>query len=317
MNTTQTILGSGGGAGTELAKQLINYTKDIRLVSRNPKKVNDTDYLIKADLSDPAMLDDAVKGSDVVYVTIAFEYKTSVWKEKWPTFMRSLIESCKKHRGKIVFVDNIYLYDPKHLSNMTEETPINPVSEKGKVRAEIFRMLMSAVEKKEVTALVARGADFYGPGVIGSYFTQTVYNNLIKNKNPQWIGKLDVIHSFTYSKDIGKALALLGNTPDAYNQVWHLPTTNEKLTSRRWIELMMRALNKQRKIQSIPTFMLGFMGLFIPILKELKELAYQLDRDYFFNSDKFNKHFNFTPTPPQIAMNEIVSIDVSNQGVQS
>lgn len=33
----QTILGAGGSIGTELAKELINYTKDIRLVSRNPK----------------------------------------------------------------------------------------------------------------------------------------------------------------------------------------------------------------------------------------------------------------------------------------
>lgn len=34
----QTILGAGGVAGTMLAKQLINFTKEIRLVSRNPQK---------------------------------------------------------------------------------------------------------------------------------------------------------------------------------------------------------------------------------------------------------------------------------------
>lgn len=41
----QTILGSGGAIGTELAKHLTNYTGQIRLVSRNPKKVNLTDEL--------------------------------------------------------------------------------------------------------------------------------------------------------------------------------------------------------------------------------------------------------------------------------
>ena len=303
----QTILGSGGGAGKEIAKQLINYTKDIRLVSRNPKKVSETDKLMKDDLSNPNALDEAVKDSEVVYVTIGFDYKTSVWKEKWPKFMSQLIQSCKKHNAKIVFVDNMYMYDPSYLSNMTEETPINPISEKGKVRAEIFNMLMSAVERKEVTAIVARAADFYGPGVIGSHLTQTVYNNLLKDKNPQWLGKLDVPHSFTYSKDIGKALALLGNTPDAYNQVWHLPTTAEKLTSRQWIELVMKAMNKQKKIQTLPTSMLGFIGLVVPILRELKELAYQLERNYFFNSSKFNKRFNFTPISPEEGVREIVN----------
>lgn len=170
----QTILGSGGAAGTELAKQLINYAIDIRLVSKNPKKVNNSDQLIQADLLYPSSLDDAIKGSEVVYVTIAFDYKTSVWKKQWPKFMKNLIESCKKHNAKIVFVDNMYMYDLNHLSNMTEETPINPISEKGKVRAEIFYMLMNAIERKDVSTLVARGADFYGPGVVGSYLTQSV-----------------------------------------------------------------------------------------------------------------------------------------------
>jgi len=301
----QTILGAGGAAGTELAKQLVNYTKEIRIVSRNPKRINDTDQLMKADLSNHELLDEAVKGSEVVYVTIAFDYKTSVWKEKWPAFMGNLIQSCKMHNANIVFIDNIYMYDPNYLSDMSEETPVNPVSEKGKIRAEIFRKLMNSVERNEVTALVARGADFYGPGVAGSYLTQTVLNNLKKNKNPQWLGKLDVIHSFTYSKDIGKAVALLGNTPDAFNQVWHLPTTEQKLSSRQWIELMMIAMNNQKKIRSIPTSVMGLLGLFIPILKELNEISYQLDRDYYFNSGKFNKRFNFTPTNPEQGIKEI------------
>ncbi|MEW6194165.1 MAG: NAD-dependent epimerase/dehydratase family protein [Bacteroidota bacterium] len=303
----QTILGAGGGAGTELAKQLINFTKEIRIVNRNPKKVNETDQLISADLSIPALLDDVVKGSDVVYVTIAFEYKTSVWKVKWPKFMINLIESCKKHKAKIVFVDNMYMYDANHLSNMTEETPVNPSCEKGKVRAEVFHTLMNAVERGEVTALVARGADFYGPGVIGSILTQSVYNNLLKDKSPQLLGKLDVIHSFTYSKDIGKALAMLGNAPDAYNQVWHLPTHEGKFTSREWVELFMKEMNKQKKIQVLPVWAMGPLGLFIPILKELKDISYQFDRDYYFNSSKFNRFFNFTPTTPEEGIKEIVN----------
>jgi len=309
----QTILGGGGGAGTELAGQLIKYTDRIRIVNRNPKKVNASDQVIKADLSDPNNLDEVVKGSEVVYVTIGFEYKTSVWKEKWPKFMRSLIESCRKHGSRIVFVDNIYMYDPEYLSDMTEETPVKPVSQKGKVRAEIASMLINSVERGEVSALIARSADFYGPGVAGSYLTQTVLNNLIKDKNPQWLGKTDVIHNFAYSRDIGISLAILGNTPDAFNQIWHLPAAEEKMTSRQWIELMMKAMNKEKKINSIPTFMMGPIGLFIPVLKELKDVSYQLDNDYFLNSGKFNGRFNFKPTDPETGIREMVSKGISNE----
>jgi nucleoside-diphosphate-sugar epimerase len=302
----QTILGANSAVATELAKELKKHTENIRLVSRNPKKVNDTDQLMQADLSNARLLDEAVKGSEVVYVTIAFDYKTSVWKEKWPSFMKNLIESCKKHKTEIVFLDNMYMYDHNYLSNMTEETPINPSSKKGMIRKEVADSLVNAYKNGEVKGLIARAADFYGPGVEKSAFTQTVYGNLLKDKNPQWLGKLDVIHNFTYSKDIGKALALLGNTEDAFNQVWHLPTTEEKLTSRQWIELMMNAMNKQKKISVLPVSAMGLVGFFVPIIKELKDVSYQLDRDYYFNSSKFNKRFNFTPTDPKEAMREIV-----------
>lgn len=302
----QTILGAGGGAGTEITRELSNYTKEIRIVSRNPKKVNDTDQLMKADLTDPKQLDEAVKGSEIVYVTIAFPYNIKAWRELWPNFMKNLIDTCSKYKTKIVFVDNVYMYDPKYLSNMTEETPMNPVSEKGKVRAEIAKMLMGAVEKNKVEAIIARAPDFYGPGVIGSMLYQTVYLKLINNKSPQWLGKLDVIHSFIYSKDIGRAVALLGNTPDAFNRVWHLPTTDQKLTNRQWIELMMNAMNKHKKIQTMSDWMVSALGIFIPILKELQEVGYQFRQDYFFNSSKFNKRFGFTPISPEKGIQEMV-----------
>jgi hypothetical protein len=48
----QTILGEGGSISSELAKTLNLFTDDIRLVSRNPKKVNENDQLFSADLTD-------------------------------------------------------------------------------------------------------------------------------------------------------------------------------------------------------------------------------------------------------------------------
>ncbi|WP_220101230.1 hypothetical protein [Chitinophaga oryzae] len=51
----QTILGANGQIAEELAKELKRkYTSDIRLVSRHPRKVNDTDTLLAANLLDGA-----------------------------------------------------------------------------------------------------------------------------------------------------------------------------------------------------------------------------------------------------------------------
>ena len=66
----QTILGANGTIGSVLTKELVNYTDKIRLVSRNPRKVNESDELFPADLSNPAFVDQAVEGSDVVYLDV-------------------------------------------------------------------------------------------------------------------------------------------------------------------------------------------------------------------------------------------------------
>ena len=83
----QTVLGSGGGIGVPLAKELKKFTDQIRLVSRNPKKINDTDELFPADLNDPSQVDKAIAGSSVVYVTIGFPYNLKVWQKTWPPFL--------------------------------------------------------------------------------------------------------------------------------------------------------------------------------------------------------------------------------------
>ena len=160
----QTILGANGTIGSVLAKELMNYTDKIRLVSRNPKKVNPTDELFPADLSEPGAADQAVAGSEVVYLVVGLDYKLKVWEEKWPKLMRATIDACIKHNARLVFFDNVYMYDMNEIGHMTETSVINPPSRKGAVRKQISEMLLDEVKAGRLMALIARSADFYGPG---------------------------------------------------------------------------------------------------------------------------------------------------------
>lgn len=293
----QTILGAGGAIGKELAKELKNYTSSIRLVSRNPQKINETDTLFPADLTKAEEVDKAVEGSEIVYLTVGLQYNLKVWENTWPQLMANVISSCKKHKAKLVFFDNVYMYDPNHMNNMTEETPVNPSSKKGKIRAEIAEMILKEVKAGSLTALIARSADFIGDK--NSVLVETVYKNLLKGKRANWLIDANKIHTFTFVPDAAKATALLGNTWDAYHQVWHLPTDNTLLTGKQWIELIARELNVAPKYNVLSPWMLGLLGLFIPVLKEFKEMAYQNDRDYLFNSKKFETRFKYIPAKPE------------------
>jgi nucleoside-diphosphate-sugar epimerase len=306
----QTILGSGGAIGIELAKALTQYTDKIRLVSRHPQAVNPGDHLVSANLTQPAEVMKAVSGSEVVYLTVGLAYNTKVWQTSWPIIMKNVIDACKARKAKLVFFDNVYMYDPDYLNSMTEGTPIRPVSKKGVVRSQIARMLLDEVESGHIKALIARSADFYGPSLKNaSMLTETVFKNFSNGKKANWLAAVNYRHSFTYTPDAGRATALLGNTADAYNQVWHLPTASNPLTGKEWIEAIAREMGVEPKFQVIPKFLVRILGLFVPIMRETIEMMYQYNRDYIFDSSKFEKSFDFKLTPYLEGIKNIIKKD--------
>lgn len=306
----QTILGSGGAIGTGLAKVLPEYTDTIRLVSRNPEKVNKSDELFKADLLNPEEVIKAVEGSEVVYLTIGFPYKTRIWQERWPVVMRNVIDACLQHKAKLVFFDNIYMYAPDDLDPITEDLPVRPVSKKGKVRAAIVNMIWTAVKEDGLTALIARAADFYGPFIKDvSILNEIVFTPLSKGKKANWMGSAKYKHSFTYTPDAAKATALLGNSPDAYGETWHLPTAKDPFTGKEWVEQIAKEFGVKPRYQVASKGIVKIMGLFNPVMKSLVEMIYQYDRDYVFNSDKFEQKFGLKPTPYLDGIREIIKLD--------
>lgn len=304
---THTILGAGGAVGNELARSLSQSGCPVKLVARNPRQVTGGESLFTADLLDGLQVMKAVEGSSVVYLCAGLPYKTSVWKTAWPVVMDNVLHACQVHRARLVFMDNMYMYAPDALPHMTESSPVAPCSEKGKVRAQIAAKLMERVEQGKLEALIARAADFYGPAVSTSMLQITVADNLKKGKKAIWIADAGRKHSFTYTPDIGKALALLGNTPDAFNQVWHLPTAPDQLTGREWIGKVAEAMGVTPAYRVMPVWMLGVLGLFIPVLGELKEMAYQQQRDYFFDSSKFSSRFGMQATPVDTGIRAMVA----------
>jgi nucleoside-diphosphate-sugar epimerase len=301
----QTILGSNGTIGTFIAKELPKYTDKVRLVSRNPQKVNADDELVSLDLLEAEKVSQAVKGSEVVYLTVGIVYKLKEWNRQWEIIMRNAIHACKKHDAKLVFFDNVYPYG-KVDGWMTEETPINPCSEKGKIRARLDEMIMYDVERGNLQAIIARAADFYGPDTPLSFANVMVIENYLKGKKAQWMIDENKKHSFTYTPDAAKATALLGNNDSAYNQVWHLPIDKNALTGKEFMELAARACGVEPKYTVLKKWMIQMAGIFNHNIKETIEMLYQVDSDYLFDSTKFDKAFNFKTTTYQEGIEETV-----------
>ncbi len=63
----------------------------------------------------------------------------------------------------------------------------------------------------------------------------------------------------------------------------------------------------------LPGWLVKTIGLFVPIMKELAEMNYQYDRDYYFDSTKFNNYFKYTPTSNAEAVRQAIA-QINNAG---
>lgn len=271
------------------------YTDRVRQVSRSPRPVNPTDEVFTADLLDADATERAIAGSEVAYLVAGLRYDLRVWREEWPRVMRNVIDACQRTGAKLVFFDNVYAYGRVD-GPMTEETPYNPSSEKGKVRERIARALMEEVRAGRIEAMIVRAADFYGPGATTSFVHATVFDRLRQGRSPQWIGNPRALHTFTYTPDAGRATALLGNAPDAFGQIWHLPTSRERLTGEDFVRLACEFAGQPYRLQVAPNWVLRLMGLFMPVIRENQEMMYQFEHDYVFDSSKFEQTYKVRAT---------------------
>jgi nucleoside-diphosphate-sugar epimerase len=303
----QTILGAGGAIGTELAKALVNYTTDIRLVSRTPKKVNLTDTLFPAELTRKEEVFKAVEGSEIVYLTVGFPYKTKVWKQTWTPLMQNVIDACLQYNSKLVFFDNVYAIGGNNVNHITEDSPVSPTSKKGEIRAEVGKLILDSIDKRNLQAIIVRSPDFFGgTAKANSILMNLVYDNLAKGKKAQWLCNAKVVHSIGYVPDLAKGTAMLGNTPQAYNQIWNLPTDPQKITGEEWINLFASEMGTTNKYNLLPNWLIKSVGFFVPLMKEIAEMNYQYDRDYYFDSSKFNSYFGYTPTTNATAVKQVI-----------
>jgi len=291
---THTILGANGTIATELIPVLKAHNVDVRLVSRSPQHVEGTESFTADALKYQEVLK-AILGSDVVYLTVGIVYNAKIWKAQWPIIMHNVIQACRATGAKLVFFDNIYMYG-KIDGVITEDSPYDYISKKGRVRADVARMLLQEMAAGTIKATIARATDFYGPRVLDkSLAGLLVFDRMKKRSSAKWFINADVPRSFNYTPDAAEALYLLAANEKSFGQVWHLPSATP-LTGRQFVKLAAKYMDSSDKVTVLPKWLLKVFGYVNPFMKEAYELNYQNEFPLRFSSAKFEKAFNFTPT---------------------
>ncbi|MCI1747898.1 MAG: NAD-dependent epimerase/dehydratase family protein [Acidipropionibacterium sp.] len=304
----QTVLGSGGQIAEELTRELRrNFTDDIRLVSRHPRKVHESDQLVSADLMDAEATDAAVSGSDIVYLTVGLPMNSELWEQRFPTMMANTIAACQKHGSKLVFFDNTYMY-PRTSTPQTEETAFEPIGRKATVRARMATMLLTEMDAGTIEAAICRAPEFYGPGKTQSLTNSTVFNRIKQGKRAIVPINDRARRTLIWTPDASRGMALIGNSPDAFGQTWHLPVDPDRLSYHEMINIAAQVLGHKIGYVTVPEWAFSVGGRLNKELKEAGELMPRYRQDNIFDASKFAGRFpDFAVTSYRQGISQILT----------
>ena len=306
MSIKHVVLGTGA-IGRAVAEELIKRGESVRMVNRSGKmdEVPAGVEVVASDLYDQSNVRQATRGANVVYQASQPNYHQ--WPEKFPLLQKSIIDGLTGSAAKLVIVENLYMYGDTNGKPMTEDTPHNAHTRKGRVRGEISTAAFNAHRDSRVRVTSARGGNFFGPWGIDSTMGARVFFPLLRGKPAQLIGRTDLPHSHTYVGDFGTALVILGEREEADGQAWHVPNDQPMMSQGELVRIFAEEAGVEPKISSMGKLMMAIGGLFIPEARETVEMMYEFDKLFIVDSSKFEKTFGIKATPIREAIRETVN----------
>lgn len=299
MTQLHVILG-GGPLARAAAEALHARGKKVRVVSRSgtlpgaPSGIETR----AADLLDPAAARNAAHGAEALYFCAQPPYHR--WPEEFPALQAAAVDVAERTGARLVAAENLYAYGPTK-GPMTEDLPLRPDTRKGKVRAEMHDALMKAHVQGRIRAAVARGSDFFGPHVEQSNMGGRQFRAILAGKPVEVLGDPDAPHSFTFVRDFGSALAILGEEERALGEVWHVPNAPAEST-RRFVQQAARLAGATPSLRRLGPWALTLIGLFSVNVRELKEMAREWEAPFVVDHRKFASAFGDVSTSSEAAL---------------
>jgi nucleoside-diphosphate-sugar epimerase len=291
-----TIFGYGP-VGRATAARLLSEGHEVIVGQRNaPRDLPTGATFALVDALDRDAVVKAVRGSGQFVVTIGFPYSGILWRDVWPRAMSNFVAACKATGGRMMFVDNLYMYGPQ-TTPLTESMSLSNYGLKPAARSAATRVWLAAAAAGEARVAALRAPDFYGPGVGLSFLGDTSIGKLAQGKPAIFVGSPGVLHDYAYVPDIARAVTTLLAAPDsAFGQAWHMPCAPTR-TTRDLLQIAADTLDVKLRISAMPAWMLGPSAMFAPFLRELKEMRFQWDRPYQVDASRFKAAFWSDVTP--------------------
>jgi nucleoside-diphosphate-sugar epimerase len=296
-----------GPLGKSVMRALVKRGESVRMVNRSGKAPFPADIpagveVCAGDAYDIETVKRLTAGAAVVYQCAQPEYHQ--WAEKFPPLQAAIVAGTAASGAKLAIADNLYAYGDPNGQPLSEETPWQPHTRKGSVRAAMARAALDAHKAGRLPVVIVRASDFFGPAdmVSGRQYILPI----LAGRKVSGFADLDQPHTFTYISDYGAALAMVGAHDDAYGQVWHTPS-ERPLTQRDLLTLIAAEAKTSPAFGTITPTMMRMAGLFVPAAREMIEMMYEFQKPFIMDSSRFTQRFGIRATPIREAIRETVA----------
>jgi nucleoside-diphosphate-sugar epimerase len=292
------ILGFTGGIGRAVATALSKREIRIKALVRDVQKASRyTDGLmnieiVEGDGSVQADLDKAFDGVSHVHYCINMPYNR--WEQQALKMLKICVDAAIRHQAMLVFPGNVYVYGHAKYNPVDEKHPHAAHTKKGQIRMEMEEMLALAKKDEGLNYTIVRMPDFYGPFVVNT-FSEQLYVNAIKGKSMQWIGDLDAEVELIFIEDGGEAMVMAALSDKSNGEVFNIPGVSGT-TARKYLhEIARQAGSKSKPVTMNSNLIFSIVGIFMPILKEVKEMLYLKREKLILNGEKFSSTIGKLP----------------------
>ncbi len=288
------VIVGAGPVGTATALLLAERGEQVRIVTRRGTGPQAPGIeLVAADAVDAARLAELCTGATALYNCANPPYHR--WLTDWPPLAASLLHAAEVCGAVLVTAGNLYGYGPVD-GPITEATPLAATHPKLRVRARMWEDALAAHRAGRIRATEARASDYLGYEVNG-ILGQTVLSRTAKGGTAYVVGDPDAPHSWTAIGDLARTLVVLATDERAWGRAWLVPTP-PAVSARQAAERANELIGLPRpRLRRIPYPLLWTMGLFSPLIKELRSTYYQFAKPFTLDSSVTERTFGLTPTP--------------------
>ena len=303
MSGINVVVGAGP-VGSALAELLANAGEKVIVVTRSgsgPTHKNITRAV--ADVSDLSKLLEIAPKAVAIYNCANPDYHQ--WVKEWPPMAAAFMKYAEKTGAVLVTCSNLYGYGPVDVP-MIESLPLNAPGVNGKVRAQMWLEAKALHDAGRIKATEVRGSDYVCAGE-QSRVGSRVMPKILAGKPTQVLGSIDVKHTWTYPLDVARLMQIVATDSKAWGKAWHVPSNEPKTQQELVSELAAVAGIKSPRLSSVPNVMWNLLALFNPLMKALKETAYQMQRTYILDDSAARKAFGMQPTSWKQILKQVVA----------